>query len=104
MAIAIHNIPEGIAVSVPVYCATGSRRKAFWLSFMSGLSEPIGALLGYFVLRSVITSYSIHYTKLYEKLPTLGKIKVEGMSIPETELMLEERYSKYYQKPSYNFV
>ncbi len=35
----------------------------------------------------------------FVKLPTLGKIKVEGMSIPETELMLEERYSKYYQKP-----
>ena len=49
-AIAIHNIPEGIAVSVPVYYATGSRKKAFLYSFMSGLSEPIGALLGYFIL------------------------------------------------------
>jgi ZIP family zinc transporter len=49
-AIAIHNIPEGIAVSVPVYYATGSRKKAFFYSFMSGLSEPIGALLGYFIL------------------------------------------------------
>lgn len=50
VAIAIHNIPEGIAVSVPVYYATGSRRKAFLYSFMSGLSEPVGALVGYFVL------------------------------------------------------
>ena len=49
-AIAIHNIPEGIAVSVPVYFATGSKKKAFKLSFLSGLSEPIGALLAYFVL------------------------------------------------------
>ena len=49
-AIAIHNIPEGIAVSVPVYFATGSKRKAFKLSFLSGLSEPIGALLAYFIL------------------------------------------------------
>jgi zinc transporter, ZIP family len=47
VAIAIHNIPEGIAVSVPVYFATGSRRKAFRLSFLSGLSEPVGALIGY---------------------------------------------------------
>jgi ZIP family zinc transporter len=46
MAIAIHNIPEGIAVSVPVYYATGSRKKAFWLSFSSGLAEPVGALFG----------------------------------------------------------
>jgi len=50
IAIAIHNIPEGIAVSVPVYYATNSKKKAFWLSFLSGLSEPIGALVGYFFL------------------------------------------------------
>ncbi|MBN1765294.1 MAG: zinc transporter ZupT [Sedimentisphaerales bacterium] len=50
VAIAIHNIPEGIAVSVPIYYATGSRRKAFIYSFLSGLAEPIGALLGYFIL------------------------------------------------------
>lgn len=50
VAIAIHNIPEGIAVSVPIYYATGSRAKAFKLSFLSGLSEPIGALVGYLIL------------------------------------------------------
>lgn len=50
VAIAMHNIPEGIAVSVPVFYATGSRKKAFKLSFLSGLSEPAGALLGYFLL------------------------------------------------------
>jgi len=47
VAIAIHNIPEGLAVSVPIYFATGNRRKAFWYSFLSGLSEPAGALVGY---------------------------------------------------------
>ena len=55
VAIAIHNIPEGIAVSVPIYFATGSRRKAFTWSFLSGLSEPIGAIVGYTALRSVLT-------------------------------------------------
>jgi len=50
-AIAIHNIPEGIAVSVPVYYSTGSRKKAFWLSFLSGFAEPVGAVAGYFILR-----------------------------------------------------
>jgi zinc transporter, ZIP family len=53
IAVAIHNIPEGIAVSIPVYYATGSRKKAFCLSFLSGLSEPVGALVGYMVLRAV---------------------------------------------------
>lgn len=50
IAIAIHNIPEGIAVSIPIYYATGSKRKAFYLSFLSGLSEPVGALVGYLIL------------------------------------------------------
>jgi len=50
IAIAIHNIPEGIAVSVPLYYATGSKKKAFFYSFLSGLSEPIGAMIGYFLL------------------------------------------------------
>lgn len=50
IAIAIHNIPEGIAVSVPIYYATGSRKKAFKYSFLSGLAEPLGAVVGFLVL------------------------------------------------------
>lgn len=50
VAIAIHNVPEGLAISVPIYYATKSRKKAFFLSFLSGLAEPIGALVGYFLL------------------------------------------------------
>lgn len=55
IAIAIHNIPEGIAVSVPIYHATGNKSKAFWLSFLSGLSEPIGAIIGYIFLINIWT-------------------------------------------------
>ena len=51
IAIAIHNIPEGIAVAIPVYCATGSRKKAFRLSLLSGFAEPVGAALGFLILR-----------------------------------------------------
>jgi len=50
VAIAIHNIPEGIAVSIPLYYATGSKKKAFWYSFLSGLAEPVGALVGFAIL------------------------------------------------------
>lgn len=53
VAIAIHNIPEGIAVSVPIYYATGNRKKALWYSVLSGFAEPIGALIGYFLLRTI---------------------------------------------------
>jgi ZIP family zinc transporter len=55
VAIAIHNIPEGIAVSVPIFYATGDRKKAFIYSFLSGLSEPVGALIGYLILMQFLT-------------------------------------------------
>jgi len=81
IAIAIHNIPEGIAVSAPIYYATKSRAKAFWLSFASGLSEPIGALLGFFILKSIFNEMTFGllfagvagimvYISLDELLPT----------------------------------
>lgn len=54
IAIAIHNIPEGIAVSIPVYYATGKRKKAFLYSFLSGMSEPVGALIGFALLLPII--------------------------------------------------
>jgi len=84
IAIAIHNIPEGIAVAVPIYHATGSRKKAFWWSFLSGLSEPIGALIGYFflmqfwspTLNAIIlagTSGIMVYISIDELLPTAKK-------------------------------
>jgi len=60
-AIGIHNIPEGIAVSVPVYYATGSRRKALVWSVLSGFSEPVGAIAGYFILKLFNTDISLGY-------------------------------------------
>jgi zinc transporter, ZIP family len=56
IAIALHNIPEGISISIPIYFATGNRKKAFWYSFLSGISEPVGAIVGYLVLRPFITA------------------------------------------------
>ena len=81
VAIAIHNIPEGLAVSAPIFYATKSRKKAFVWSFLSGLAEPIGALIGYFVLRSIFneTTFGVIfasvagimvYISLDELLPT----------------------------------
>ena len=50
VAIALHNIPEGISVSVPIFYATGNRKKAFLYSFLSGLAEPVGAVIAYVIL------------------------------------------------------
>ena len=50
LAIAIHNIPEGIAVALPIYHATGKKRYASLYAALSGISEPIGAIIGMFLL------------------------------------------------------
>ncbi len=84
IAIAIHNIPEGIAVSVPIYYATGSRKKAFIYSFLSGLAEPLGAVLGFFILITFMNEFMFGiifagvggimvYIALDELLPTAEK-------------------------------
>ena len=56
IAIAIHNIPEGLCVAIPVYYATGNRRKAFLWGFLSGITEPIGAALGWAILSDKMTN------------------------------------------------
>lgn len=81
MAIALHNIPEGISISIPIYYATNSKLKALFYTFISGISEPFGALLTYLFLNNfindrimgflfgVIAGIMIHIA-LYELLPT----------------------------------
>jgi len=92
IAIALHNIPEGISVSVPIYYATGSKKKALFYSFISGLAEPFGALIGYFVLRSLFNDMVFGflfgtvagimvYISIDELLPTSRKYGKEHQEI-----------------------
>ncbi|WP_277631375.1 zinc transporter ZupT [Atopococcus tabaci] len=108
VAVAIHNIPEGISVSVPIYYSTGSKRQAFKYSFLSGLAEPLGAIVGFTVLRPFIsdTLFGITfasvagimvYISLDELLPTAEKYAehhiaiwglISGMAVMALSLLL----------------
>jgi ZIP family zinc transporter len=108
IAVAIHNIPEGVAVSVPIFYATGSRLKAFGYSFLSGLSEPVGALVGYLLLMRFFTpslfgfvfaavAGIMVYISLDELLPTAEKYGehhvaiygvIGGMAVMAVSLLL----------------
>lgn len=57
LAIAMHNIPEGIAVAMPIYYSTGKKFKALRYTLYSGLSEPLGAILAYFILKPFINEF-----------------------------------------------
>ena len=59
VAIMLHNIPEGISIAVPIYYATGSRKKAIKSTLISGLSEPLGAILAYVFLKRFVSELMI---------------------------------------------
>lgn len=52
IAIAIYNIPEGMTVAIPIYYSTGSKKKAIYYAFLSGLFEPLGGVVAYLFLSS----------------------------------------------------
>jgi len=60
-AIAIHNIPEGISVFMPIYYATGDKKKAFLYSFLSGFSEPVGAIVGFLILMPFLSEWVLSF-------------------------------------------
>ncbi|MFC2149523.1 zinc transporter ZupT [Candidatus Auribacterota bacterium] len=95
IAIAIHNVPEGIAISIPIYYALGSKKKAFFYSSISGLSEPLGALVAFAIFSIFFTSAILGivfaavagimvYISLDELLPTAreygeGHLEIIGL-------------------------
>jgi len=59
IALALHNIPEGIATALPMYHATGSRAKACGFSSLTGLAEPLGALIAYTLLHRFMSGEAL---------------------------------------------
>lgn len=55
IALAIHNIPEGIAIAAPLYAATKSRFKSVGLAAITGVAEPVGAVIGFLLLQNFLT-------------------------------------------------
>ncbi|MDD4809395.1 MAG: ZIP family metal transporter [Bacilli bacterium] len=86
IAIALHNIPEGISIAIPIYYSTNSTKKAFLYTFISGMSELLGAIITYLFLDNYIDNNIIGYLfaiiagimihiSLYELLPTIKRYK-----------------------------
>ena len=65
LAIMFHNIPEGISIAVPIYYATKSKKKALTTTLLSGLAEPLGALIAYLFLKNYITDTMISIVLLF---------------------------------------
>lgn len=86
IALALHNIPEGVSVAIPIYYSTGSKKKAFFYTFISGMSEFLGAIIASIFLvgfsndlfmgclYAIIAGIMMHIS-IYELLPTSLKYK-----------------------------
>lgn len=95
VAIALHNIPEGIAICISTYAATKSRARAVLMSFLSGLTEPLGALCALLLLYPYLTPSLIEhllilvagvmcYVAVFELLPeaaSTGKWVMMGLGL-----------------------
>lgn len=54
IGVILHNIPLSIAITMPIFYATGSRKKGFIYSLMVGLCQPLGAILGHLILSNFL--------------------------------------------------
>ena len=92
IALALHNIPEGISIAVPIYYATYNRKRAFWYTFLSGFSELFGAILAYlflarymndFILALIlgVTAGIMIHISIYELLPNSWQYKKRKATI-----------------------
>ena len=92
IAIALHNIPEGISIAVPIYYSTNNFKKAFFYTFIAGFSELSGAVIAYLFLANFITNTSLSiilgltagimiHISLYELLPTSIEYKKKKATI-----------------------
>ena len=79
VGIAVQNFPEGAAVSLPIKKALGSSKKAFLLGALSGVIEPIAALIGF-----------LFSTSLYGMLPYVMAFAAGTMIFVVVEDMLPE--------------
>ncbi|MGL5151036.1 MAG: zinc transporter ZupT [Clostridium sp.] len=84
IAIALHNIPEGISIAVPIYYSTKNKFTAVKYAFISGVAEPLGALLTFLFLKPYINDLFLGiifavvsgimlYLALIELIPTAKK-------------------------------
>ena len=96
LAIALHNIPEGISIAIPLFYSTNNRKKAFFLTLISGLSEAFGTLLAYLFIKevnSLVMSFILAITagimiqiSLYELYPNIKQYKNKNTTYLYTSL------------------
>ena len=90
IGIAIQDIPEGMAISVPLYIDGMKRGKAFGFGVASGIVEPVAAVIGIFLASALSGAMSYFlsfgagamlYVIIEDLLPQISKKGVEHYGI-----------------------
>ncbi len=83
--ILIHNITEGIAICLPIYYATGSKKRAIILTFISSFGELAGALITMIFLKNYLSNFILYIVLIITAgimiTLSLGKIFKEGIKL-----------------------
>ena len=64
LIIMLHNIPEGLLIMIP-HSINNKKRRGLILSLIAGISEPIGGLIFYLILKNYINEFTINYILIY---------------------------------------
>ncbi len=89
--IALQNIPEGMVIIAPMIAAGMSRRRTFVIAMMTGVVEVIGTLIGYFAVQ--VSAFILPFALAFAGGTMLYVISDE--MIPETHAHGSERGATY---------
>lgn len=97
LGIGIQNFPEGMAVSMPLRSENVSRRKAFMLGQLSGIVEPIAAVIGAWAVLSIrgLLPYALAfaagamiYVVAEELIPEAKRSAGDHSDVPTVSVMI----------------
>jgi ZIP family zinc transporter len=107
VAISIHNVPEGTAISIPLRAMGVSEWRMVWWSIFSSLPQPIGAVVAFYFVRIareflpfgfgfaagamiylVLTEFIPEALELGESLPRGGRPELAAGTVAGFLLML----------------
>ncbi len=89
--IALQNIPEGMVIIAPMLAAGVSPKKTFVIAMLTGLVEVVGTLIGYFAVS--VASFILPFALAFAGGTMIYVISDE--MIPETHAHGEQRWATY---------
>ncbi|MBS9525297.1 ZIP family metal transporter [Litoribacter ruber] len=93
IAIGLHNIPEGMAVAMPLYHSLKVKKRIIWLTLIPAAAEPLGALVAYLLF---FRSFDMHAIQMVNVFLASIMVYISLFELLPTAFQLKhESYSKW---------